>query len=212
MGYRDVLTWDMFAGVDASLGVTSLALAGSDYAARPAIGTAGCNVRAGGPQLPMSAGEMARTRAITLLTAAGLLLTGAAAPPVSRRPTSPSPAFVAAADAICAAQLAQLNRLAQPTTAEQAISYLPQALSDHRARARQRSRRSTRPPASGPQFAARARRPRSSWRRSWGASCMNCGRGSSNSASFSRAQAESDALRADIDAHFRQAGLAQCAR
>src|SRR5271166_2389301 len=65
---------------------------------------------------------MQATRAIALLMLHPLFIAGCAGS------ASPPPAYVAAADAICSAQLAQLNRLRAPTTPEQAISYLPQAV------------------------------------------------------------------------------------
>jgi hypothetical protein len=44
------------------------------------------------------------------------------------RATASVPAYLAAGNAICARQLAQLNELAQPHTPEQAIGYLPRAV------------------------------------------------------------------------------------
>jgi hypothetical protein len=67
------------------------------------------------------AGEMARTLMVALLGVVALPLAGCGGSAVK-----PS-AYVAAGDAICSSQLAQLNRLPRPTTPEGAVSYLPQA-------------------------------------------------------------------------------------
>lgn len=150
------------------------------------------------------AGEMQAKRAAALLMLIPLLLAGCAGS------TPPPPAYVAAADAICTAQLAQLNRLGQPTTPEQAISYLPQAVAiiGH-----ERSGLAALSPPAGMraevdaglagqgQLAALLRHISDQLR----SGLVEVG-------TFSRAQAEGDTLRADINAHFRRAGLAQCAR
>lgn len=152
---------------------------------------------------------MARTRAITLLTAAGLLLTGCGSShPSSPDPTSPSPAFAAAADAVCSRQLAQLNTLTRPTTAEAAVSYLPHALSVMRAELRQLS--ALHPPASERVAFAGALAGEQRLTALLGRFLHELRSAIVELGSFARAQAQSDALRADIDAHFRQAGLAHC--
>jgi hypothetical protein len=149
------------------------------------------------------AGDMARTCVVALLGVLPLLLPGCGG-------SAPSPpGYVAAGDAICTVQLAQLNALPQPTTPEGAVSYLPRALAII-----QRERR---------QLAAL--HPSAPTRAQFTAGLEGQGQlaallsrvlhqlqtGLVEVGTFSRVETESDTLRADISAHLRQAGLARCA-
>ena len=77
---------------------------------------------------------MTRKQPIVALAAACLLLAacGSSTPSSSTGSSAGSHAsatrYLAGANAVCARLLAKLDRLTQPTTAEQAVSYLPQAL------------------------------------------------------------------------------------
>jgi hypothetical protein len=115
---------------------------------------------------------------------------------------------VAAANAVCARQLAQLNRLAQPTTPEQAVSYLPQALTImHRETG---GLAALDPPASErAQVAAGVASARQL------AALLQhflheLKGGLVELSTFGRVQTQTGVLTAAIDAHFRQAGLVAC--
>jgi hypothetical protein len=147
---------------------------------------------------------MARTHVLALLSSAAILLAGCAGS------AAPPPAYVAAADAICTAQLAQLDRLPEPATPEQAVTYIPQAIAILE---REKSGLAALEPpgrvreqfaaglAGQGQLAAMLRHVSEELR----SGLVEVG-------TLSRAQAEGQTLRADINAHFRQAGLVRCAR
>jgi hypothetical protein len=146
--------------------------------------------------------DMARTHALALIAVLALLLGACGSS------TSPPPAYVAAGEAICGQQQARLNHLAGPTTPEQAVSYLPQVLAImHRETSRLQG---LDPPAakraelaaglaSAGQLAARLH----SFLHELQTGIVEVG-------SFPRLQAQSTALRAQIDGHLRQAGLEGC--
>lgn len=148
-------------------------------------------------------GDMARTLIVALVGVLALALTGCG------DSTAQSSAYVAAGDAICTSQLAQLNRLQRPTTPEGAVSYLPQAVA-----ILQRERG---------QLAALD--PPSPMRAQFKAGLASQGQlaallghvyhhletGLVEIGTFSQVQTESEALRADITAHLQRAGLARCA-
>lgn len=130
--------------------------------------------------------------------------------PSSSRSAPPPPTYVAAANAICARELAQLDMLTRPTTAEQAVSYLPHAISIIHVETEQLA--ALDPPASGrAQFAAALASDRqlaallSGFLQTLKTGLVELG-------TFARVQARSNALRADIARQFRQAGLVGCAR
>jgi hypothetical protein len=135
---------------------------------------------------------------------------GSASPPAPARPTSSSAQYLAAANAVCARQLAQLNKLAQPTTPEQAVSYLPHALVIMH-------RETSGLAALAPPVSERAQ--------------VEAGVASTRQltvllqrflhelkgglvelSTFGRVQTQTGALTAAINAHFRQAGLVACAQ
>lgn len=122
---------------------------------------------------------------------------------------SPPPAYVTAGDADCATQLAQLNRLARPTTPDQVVSYVPQALEIIE---RGRSRLAALdPPAGARPELARALASQEQLATLLHRVLHELESGLVEPGMFSRAQAEGSALKADIDAHLRRAGLARCA-
>lgn len=132
---------------------------------------------------------------------------GSASSPVV--PASASARYLAAGNAVCTKQLTQLNKLAQPTSAEQAVSYLPRALVIMQ---RETSGLTALDPpaperaqvaaglASAQQLAALLRRFLHELRG-----------GLVEISTFGRVQAQTGALRADVNAHFRLAGLTRCA-
>ena|SRR5271166_3990626 len=133
---------------------------------------------------------------------------GSASSPVVSS-ASASARYLAAGNAICTKQLTQLNKLAQPTSAEQAVSYLPRALVimqretsgltalDPPAPERAQAAAGL---ASSQQLAALLRRFLHELRG-----------GLVEISTFGRVQARTGALRADVNAHFRLAGLTRCA-
>jgi hypothetical protein len=147
---------------------------------------------------------MARTHSIALLGAACLLLAGCGGS------GSSTPKYVAAGNVICAEQLTQLNRLSQPTTPEQAVTYLPQALAIMQ-------RETTRltalelPASKRAQFQAALAGTRQLAAILHGV-LHKLHSGLIEISAFAQVQAQSDALKAQIDAHLRQAGLARCAQ
>jgi hypothetical protein len=129
--------------------------------------------------------------------------------PASSPAASAPPTFVASANAICAQQLAQLDKLPQPTTPEGAVSYLPQALAIMHSE-------TTRLTAL--QVPASDRAQLNAGLASAGqlADLLRSFLGKLKSgmlevSTFGQVQTQSDALKADVDAHFRQAGLQWCA-
>jgi hypothetical protein len=163
---------------------------------------------------------MAKTLVIALLGVGCLPFAGCGGSASSSSPagsaSSSSPAgsasastrYLAAGNAICTKQLAQLNKLAQPTSAEQAVSYLPKALLIMR---RETSGLTALDPpaperaqvaaglASAQQLAALLRRFLHELR----GGLVEIG-------TFGRVQTQTGALRADVNAHFRLAGLTRC--
>ncbi len=148
------------------------------------------------------------------LAAACLLLAacGSSSPSPSTGSSAGSQAsatrYLAGANAVCARLLAKLDRLTQPTTAEQAVSYLPQALRIMQAENRQLA--TLDPPAgerpqleaglrSSQQLAALLRR-----------FLHELQSGLVELNAFARVQSRSQALRADVDSHLRAAGLSSC--
>jgi hypothetical protein len=147
---------------------------------------------------------MARTLAIAPLGAACLLIAGCGSS------ASSTPAYVVAGNAICAEQLAQLNRLSLPSTPEQAVSYLPQALAI--------MQRETGRLAALDLPASKRAQLQAGLASALQLSTLLHGvlhklrSGVVEVSSFTRVQAQSAALKADIDAHLSQAGLARCAQ
>jgi hypothetical protein len=148
--------------------------------------------------------DMARTHVIALLGAVCLMLAGCGGS------ASSTPRYVAAGNAVCAEQLARLNGLSQPTTPEQAVSYLPQAVAIMQ-------RETVRLAALDPPASKRAQLEAglASARRL--ATLLDgvlhkLRSGVVELSAFAQVQAQSETLRADIGAHLRQAGLTRCAQ
>jgi len=145
--------------------------------------------------------------------ACGLLLAGCAgakAPaPRARSAASPAPTYAATGNAICAEQLAALNRLPQPATAEQTIAYLPPALTIMR-RETTRLAALDRPGAGTAKLDAALTSTRA-------LSTLlqrllhELKHGMVELAALATVQTKSTAMRAQIDARFREAGLPRCA-
>ncbi len=146
---------------------------------------------------------MPRMYALALSAVIALLLAGCG------ESSSPPPAYVTAGDADCAAQLAQLHRLARPTTPDEVISYVPQALE---IMARGRSLlEALDPPAGARVELARALTSQEQLATLLHRVLRELESGIVEPGMFSRAQTEAAALKTDIDAHLRRAGLARCA-
>jgi hypothetical protein len=116
--------------------------------------------------------------------------------------------YVAAGNAICAQELTILHQMREPTTPEQAISYLPHAIAIIN-RQSQRLTALNVPASKRNQLEAAV-----SSGRQLGALLVGFLRqlkaGKFELATFSQVQTHSNELRSQIDAHFRQAGLAKC--
>ena len=121
---------------------------------------------------------------------------------------SSSARYLAAGNAICTKQLARLNKLAQPTSAEQAASYLPKALVIMR-------RETSELAALDPPVPVRAQVTAGLASAERLAALLHrflheLKGGLVELSTFGRVQAQTGALRADVNAHFRQAGLTRC--
>jgi len=122
---------------------------------------------------------------------------------------SQPPAFVAQGNAICAEQLAQLHRLAQPTTLEQTVVYLPRALAILQ---RETSALQTLTPTPSKRTEFAAALASSHQLATVLASFLHqLHSGIVQFATFSQVENQSTALRDTVDTHFRNAGLTQCA-
>jgi len=153
--------------------------------------------------------EMPRTCVIALLAAACLLASACSGSSSPRGTAALSPAATAAADSICARQLAQLDRLTRPTTADQAVSYLPQALRIMRVEIRRLE--ALDPPSPGrAQFAAGLASERA-LTALLGRFLHQLQTGFVEFSALARVQTQSWQLRAAVDSHFRQAGAQLCA-
>jgi len=157
---------------------------------------------------------MAPTKLLVPIVAACLLLagcggSGGSTPTTSTaQSASTSPTFVAAADAICSRQLAQLNTLPRPTTPEGALTYLPQALAPMRREVT--ALETLKAPASEQaQFAAGLASARE-LSTVLGDLLHKLRSGIVEIAALTGLQTQSEVLRADISAHFHSAGLTQC--
>jgi hypothetical protein len=151
---------------------------------------------------------MARRNATAVMGITCLLLAGCGGSSPSPA-TSASPAYLASANAICSIQLAELNKLPQPTTPEGATSYLPKALAIMQSLQTQLTALQV-PADKQAQLKAglAAEGELSGVLRGL---LHKLRSGIVEIGSFGAAEARSEALKADIDGHFRQAGLQRCA-
>ncbi|HXW58327.1 MAG TPA: hypothetical protein VEJ23_02490 [Solirubrobacteraceae bacterium] len=119
-----------------------------------------------------------------------------------------SPPYVARGDRICATQLALLARLPQPTTPDQAVTYLPHVLTALHGESTQL--RTLQPPPStrGELREALADTSRLSALLSGFLDRLRTG--IVEITMFGQIQSQSTALRTQIDAHFRRAHLMRC--
>jgi hypothetical protein len=157
---------------------------------------------------------MAPTKLLVPIGAACLLLAGcggsggSTAAPATSSSASSSSTYVVAADAVCSRQLAQLNKLPRPTTPEGALTYLPQALPIMRREVI--GLQTLKAPASEQaQFAAGLATARE-LSTLLGDLLHKLHSGIVEVSALTSLQTQSEALRANLDAHFRSAGLAQC--
>jgi hypothetical protein len=154
--------------------------------------------------------EMKATRSIArVVSAAGLVVTCGLLGACGSSASAP-PAYLAAGNAICATQLAQLNKLAQPTTPEGAVTYLPKAIAIMTREADQLS--SIRPLASTHEAFQAALAGTRQLAGALAQFLHQLRAGIVELSTFSHIQTTSTALTAQINAHFRQAGFARCAQ
>jgi hypothetical protein len=148
---------------------------------------------------------------IALLAVASVLLAGCAgSTPSSHGSASASAAYVARGEAICASELAKIDKLTRPTTPGEAVTYLPRVLRIMRRETRELV--ALEPPASQrAQLAASLEKTRQ-LAALLGRFLHELQSGLVEISTFARIQGQSDALKADIDSSFRQAGLARCAQ
>ena len=146
---------------------------------------------------------MAKVRSIMLLGLLCGLLAGCGSS------ASQTPRYAVAANAICTEQLAQLHRLAQPTTLEQTVAYLPRALAII---SRETSALATLNPT--PSTRAQFTAALASSRQLAGVLTSflhQLHSGMVQFATFTQVETQSSALREALDSHFRHAGLTRCA-
>ncbi|HLL92868.1 MAG TPA: hypothetical protein VK252_08005 [Solirubrobacteraceae bacterium] len=122
---------------------------------------------------------------------------------------SPPPAYVAAGEAICGEQLTQLNRLTRPSTLGQTVAYLPRVLAIMQAETGRLA--ALDPPSHGKDQLDAALTDTRALAALLRRSLHQLRAGMVEFTALSTLQSQSNTLRAQIDAHFRQAGLARCA-
>ena len=139
------------------------------------------------------------------LLCAGVLLAGCGASTQS----SASARYVAQGNRICTTQLALLHRLPMPTTPEQAIDYLPHALTImHRENVQLR----TIDPASSKQTELNAALVDTDRLTALLSRFLHSLKtGVVELTTFGQVEGQSSVLRSQIDAEFRRAGLTRCA-
>jgi hypothetical protein len=157
---------------------------------------------------------MAPTKLPVAIAGACLLIAGcggsggSTSAPAGASSASSSPAYVAAADTICSRQLSQLNKLPRPTTPEGALTYLPRALPIMQREVTALT--AVKAPASEQaQFAAGLATARQ-LSTLLGSLLHKLHSGIVEVSSLTELQAQTEALRAVLDAHFRSAGLTRC--
>jgi len=151
---------------------------------------------------------MVRRNATVLMGVACLLLAGCGGSRSAPHASAP-PAYLASANAICSVQLAKLNRLPQPATPEGATSYLPKALAIMHSEQTQLT--ALRLPANKEAQLKAGLSSAGELASVLSGLLHKLRSGIVEISSFGQVQARSDALKADADAHFRQAGLQRCA-
>lgn len=126
----------------------------------------------------------------------------------SKASTSHAPSYLTAGNAICEEQLTQLNRLKQPTTPAQTVSYLPRALAIMKREGAKLGALHTRDSGGSELAAALASARRLTALLTGFLDELH--RGMVEFAALTTVQSQSMAMRAQIDSHFRQAGLPRC--
>lgn len=159
-------------------------------------------------------GQMATRNVMALsLLACGLLAgCGATTPAVPTSPTSPASrgaSYLAAGSAICAEQVAQLNRLPRPSTPEQTVAFLPPALAIMRHEVARLG--ALDPPGSGGVELAAALTSTRHLTTLLARLLHELRHGMVEFAALAKVQTQTAAMRAQVDARFRQAGLPRCA-
>ena len=150
---------------------------------------------------------MPRRRLLTLLVAGSALLAGCGAGSHSGSTAATAP-YVAQANRVCAAQLAQLNKLKRPTSPEQAIAYLPHVIAIMHS---ETTKLATLDPQGAPQSElAAALKTDGKLSALLSRFLHQLKTGIVELTTFSQVQTESNALRQQLDAHFRRAGLSSC--
>jgi hypothetical protein len=158
---------------------------------------------------------MSRGNTIVVIgLASGLLAgcgAGAAHSPrsVARQASAPTPAYIVRGEAICAAQLTVLDRTPRPTTPEQSISYLPPALAVMRRETV--ALRTLDAPAPERARLAAALASTHTLATLLTHFLHELRTGTIGFAELAAVQQQSTVLQAQVDARFRQAGLARCA-
>jgi hypothetical protein len=156
---------------------------------------------------------MRRRHALALLTllcgalgGCGSASTGSA----STHTVAPAPAYTAAGNAICARELTRLHGLAQPSTPEQAIGYLPRALAIMHSETDSLAALDQPATGSDAQLEAALDGTRE-LAGTLAAFLRQLRSGMIDLTAFAAVQGKSIALREALDRHFRLAGLASCA-
>jgi hypothetical protein len=126
----------------------------------------------------------------------------------SSGPSAQEKQFVAKANAICAQELAGLNKTPEPTSPTQAIGYLPKAIAVIQRQSTRLAALSA-PGAKGTELHAALASGRQLGTLLDGF-LHKLRSGSFELATFTQVQTQSVALREQINAHFRKAGLSSC--
>lgn len=147
---------------------------------------------------------MRARRAITALALPAALLAGCGGS------ASPPPAYIAAGNAICARQVAAVNRVPEPSTPEGALTYLPRVLPIMRREYTQLAALEMPAPARAHLHAALASARQLSTLLDGFLTQLR--HGIVELASFAQVSSQSKALGAELAAQFHRAGLSACSR
>jgi hypothetical protein len=151
---------------------------------------------------------MARRNATVVMGVACVLLAGCGGSSSSPAASAP-PAYLASANAICSQQVGKLDKLPQPTTPEGATSYLPKALAIMQIEETQLT--ALRVPADKQAQLKAGLASEEELSKVLSGLLHKLRSGIVEISSLGELQTRSNALKADVDAHFRQAGLDRCA-
>jgi hypothetical protein len=151
-----------------------------------------------------------RNVSVLICLALGAPLAGCGGSTPASTARAPTPRYVAEGNAICARQLARLSRLPRPTTPEQTITYLPAALTAMHAEVA--ALRALDPPGTAHTRLAAALADTNQLATMLARLLHELRHGTVEFTQLGSVEHRSTAMRARLDARFRQVGLTSCAQ